>query len=183
MRLGSLDFCKYVKIKLSTHHKIWFWFFFFVVVVEGITMLLITSSSSLIKHKLSFAKLSDCMEHLPVAAIWAERKWGYIRNKDIAYCEGVMNYLKDSVYIATFAQKPVAMFALLNHEFDEDLMRSPGAINLPYVLELRYVHVEKDYHGLGFGKQIIDEVKILADKIGAEQIQLGILTSGYNRML
>ena len=68
-----------------------------------------------------------------------------------------MDYLKDSVFIATFAEKPVAMFALLNHEFHNDLLRAPGAINLPHVLELMYVYVEKDYRGLGCGRQIIDD--------------------------
>ncbi len=41
-------------------------------------MLLITSSSPFMKHRLSFAKLSDCMEHLSIAAVWAEGEWGYM---------------------------------------------------------------------------------------------------------
>ena len=145
-------------------------------------MLLITSSSPLMKHQLLFTKLSDCMEHLPVAAKWAEGEWGYIRNKGIEYREGVMDYLKDSVFIATFAGKPVAMFALLNHEFHADLLHAPGAVNLPHVLELMYVYVEKDYRGLGFGRQIIDAAKRLAQEMGAKRIQLDTLKPGLNRM-
>jgi GNAT superfamily N-acetyltransferase len=93
-----------------------------------------------------------------------------------------MDYLKDSVFIATFAGKPVAMFALLNHEFHRDLMRAPGAINLPHALELMYVYVEKDYRGLGFGRQIIHAAKRLAHEMGAERIQLDTLKPGLNRM-
>lgn len=145
-------------------------------------MLLITSSSPLMKHQLSFTKLSDCMEHLPIAAKWAEDEWGYIRNKGIEYREGVMDYLKDSVFIATYAGQPVAMFALLNHEFHEDLMHAPIAMNLPHVLELMYVYVKKDCRGLGFGRQIIDEAKRLGREMGAERVQLDTLKPGLNRM-
>ncbi|HBI22510.1 MAG TPA: GNAT family N-acetyltransferase, partial [Legionella sp.] len=73
-------------------------------------MLLI--SSSLIKHELTFTRLTDCMEHLPATARWAESEWGYIRNKGVEYREGVMNLIKDDVYIGTLAGQPVAMFAL-----------------------------------------------------------------------
>lgn len=143
-------------------------------------MLLI--SSSLIKHKLTFTRLADCMEHLPVTAIWAESEWGYIRNKGVEYREGVMNLMKDDVYIGTLAGQPVAMFALFKHEFHIDLINAQSSHQLPQARELMYVYVEKDYRGLGFGRQIIDEAKRLARESGSDLILLDTLKPGLNRM-
>ena len=143
-------------------------------------MLLI--SSSLIKHKLTFTKLTDCMEHLPLTAKWSEGEWGYIRNKGVEYRESVMNLMKDDVYIGMFAGQPVAMFALFDHTFHADLTNAPGASQLPHAREMTYVYVEKDYRGLGFGRQIIDEAKRLAIEAGADLILLDTLKPGLNRM-
>ena len=143
-------------------------------------MLLI--SSSLIKHELTFTRLTDCMEYLPVTARWAEGEWGYIRNKGVEYREGVMNLMKDDVYIGTLAGQPVAMFAVFEHAFHADLTNAPGAAQLPHARELMYVYVENDYRGLGFGRQIIDEAKRLARAAGADLILLDTLKPGLNRM-
>ena len=56
-------------------------------------------SSALAKHKLTFTRLSDCIEHIPLAAKWAEEEWGYIRNKGVEYREGVMHSLSHDVSI------------------------------------------------------------------------------------
>lgn len=45
-----------------------------------------------------------------------------------------------------------------------------------------YVYVEKDYRGLGFGRQILDEAKKLAKASGANLIVLDTLKPGLNRM-
>jgi len=122
------------------------------------------------------------MEHLPVAARWAEGEWGYIRNKGVEYREGVMNALKDGVFIGTYAGQPVAMFALFDHEFHEGASDLPRSEQLPHARALMYVYVEKDYRGLGFGRQILDEAKKLARASGANLIVLDTLKPGLNRM-
>lgn len=99
-------------------------------------------SSALAKHKLTFTRLSDCMEYLPLAAKWAEDEWGYIRNKGVEYREGVMHALSHDLYIGTYAGQPVAMFALLEHE-------------LPSSRELMYVYVDKEYRGLGLVSKLL----------------------------
>src|SRR5580704_13776204 len=96
-------------------------------------------SSALIKHKLTFTKLSECSSYVPVAAKWAEDEWGYIRNKGVKYREEVMLALSDNIYIGTFAGIPVAMFALLDHSFHKDLVRATN--KLPRAYELMYVYV------------------------------------------
>ncbi|ABQ55766.1 TPA: GNAT family N-acetyltransferase [Legionella pneumophila subsp. pneumophila] len=126
-------------------------------------------SSALAKHKLTFTRLSDCMEYLPLAAKWAEDEWGYIRNKGVEYREGVMHALSHDVYIGTYAGQPVAMFALLEHE-------------LPSSRELMYVYVDKEYRGLGFGKQIIEEAKRLTVMAGSDLILLDTLKPSLNRL-
>jgi GNAT superfamily N-acetyltransferase len=126
-------------------------------------------SSALAKHKLTFTRLSDCMDYVSIAAKWAEDEWGYIRNKGVGYREGVIHTLRNDMYIGTFAGQPVAMFALLEHEF-------------PHSRELMYVYVDKEYRGLGFGKQIIEEAKCLALEAGADLILLDTLKPNLNRL-
>ncbi len=109
-------------------------------------------SSALAKHKLTFMRLSDCLDYVSVAAKWAEDEWGYIRNKGVEYREEVMRTLSNDVYIATFAGQPVAMFVLLDHAFHPHLIATID--QLPHTRELMYVYVEKKFRGLGFGKQI-----------------------------
>ncbi|MBA2649602.1 MAG: GNAT family N-acetyltransferase [Legionella sp.] len=106
-------------------------------------------SSAVVKHKLTFIRLKDCMDYLPLAAQWAEDEWGYIRKKGVEYRKGVLNELSNDVYIGFYAGQPLAMFALL-------------AKDIPTTRELMYVYVDKQYRGLGFGKQIIETAKQLA---------------------
>jgi diamine N-acetyltransferase len=136
-------------------------------------------SSALIKHKLTFTKLSECSSYVPVAAKWAEDEWGYIRNKGIEYREDVMRGLSDNVYIGTFAGIPVAMFALLNHSFHKDLVEATDT--LPRAYELMYVCVEKEYRGFGFGKQILEKAKKLSEASGANLILLDTLKPNLNK--
>ncbi|HCC3243606.1 TPA: GNAT family N-acetyltransferase [Legionella pneumophila] len=126
-------------------------------------------SSALAKHRLTFTQLSDCMEYIPLAAKWAEDEWGYIRSKGVEYREGVMRTLSRDVYIGTYAGQPVAMFALLEHEF-------------PNSRELMYVYVDKEYRGLGFGKQVIEEAKRLTTMAGSDLILLDTLKPSLNRL-
>lgn len=137
-------------------------------------------SSALSKHKLTCTKLSDCMGYLPLAATWAEEEWGYIRKKGIEYRKGALNALNENVYIGTFAGKPVAMFALLDHEFHAELRAA--TVQLPKIKELMYVYVDKEYRGLGFGRQIIEEAKRRARASEADLILLDTLKPGLNRM-
>jgi len=137
-------------------------------------------SSALIKHKLTFTKLSDCMDHLLIAAKWAEGEWGYFRNKGVEFRAEVLRSISDNIYIGTFAGTPVAMFALLDHSFHKDLVA--GTVKLPHTNELMYVYVEKEYRGLGFGKQIVEEAKRVATQSGADLILLDTLKPNLNRL-
>lgn len=137
---------------------------------------------------LTFTKLSDCMQYLPTAAAWTEGEWGYIRKKGVEFRTKVMHSLKEHVYIATLAKpdpkipdlanQPIALFALLPYEFDNQLTTQTK--RPPHTLQLMYVFVDKEYRGLGFGKQIINEAKRLAKVAHAEFIVFDILkTSLY----
>ncbi|WP_131783526.1 GNAT family N-acetyltransferase [Legionella gresilensis] len=131
-------------------------------------------SSALKKHKITFKTLNNCMEYVPLAAKWAEDEWGYIRNKGVEYREELMRNLSSKVYIGLFAGQPVAMFALIDRNFDE----STGA---SFAQELMYVYVDKNYRGLGFGKQIIDQAKQVTTQLGANLIVLDTLKPSLNR--
>jgi GNAT superfamily N-acetyltransferase len=136
-------------------------------------------STALKKHKLTFTKLSDWMGCLPIAAKWAESEWGYIRKKGIQYRMSVLRSLSDNIYIGSLADIPVAMFALLPHHFHKDLEETK--IDLPHAYELMYVYVEKKYRGLGFGKQIVEEAKKMAARLGADLILLDTLKPSLNK--
>ncbi len=142
--------------------------------------MMILFTSALMPHKLKFTKLSERMELVTIAAVWAETEWGYIRNKGVEYREGVLSAISANVYIGTFGDQPVAMFALLDHEFHKDLIDTGK--KLPHVRELMYVYVEENHRGLGFGLQIINEAKCLAKEAGADLILLDTLKPGLNRM-
>ncbi len=119
------------------------------------------------------------MDYVPLAAQWAEGEWGYIRNMGVEYRTRVMCDLSQYVYIGLFAEKPVAMFALLERKFSPDLV---AATDCPiHARELMYVYVDKNYRGFGFGKQIIDEAKQLAKQAGATLILLDTLKPSLNR--
>jgi GNAT superfamily N-acetyltransferase len=129
-------------------------------------------------HQLTFTKLKDCMQHLSTAAQWAEGEWGYIRNMGVAFRKDALASLKDNVYIGTLAEMPVAMFALLEHSFHEDIA---GATHrLPHMYKLMYVYVAEDYRGFRFGKQIIQEAKRVAAAAGKDLILLDTLKPKLN---
>ncbi|MFO9228351.1 GNAT family N-acetyltransferase [Legionella pneumophila serogroup 1] len=137
-------------------------------------------SSALTKHKLTFTKLSDCMEYASIAAKWAEDEWGYIRNKGVDYRKEVLLSLSNDVYIGTYAGQPVAMFALLDHTFHPQL--TSVLDRPPHARELMYVYVDQNCRGLGFGKQIIEKAKVLATESGADLILLDTLKPRLNRL-
>ena len=140
-------------------------------------------SSAFIKRKLTFINLADHMEHLPIVATWAEGEWGYIRKLGVEYRRGVMDSMRDHVYVGMYAGKPVGMFALLpEDEFHADFLRLRGATQALRVRKLMYVYVAEEFRGCGFGRQIIDEAKRLAIEAGANLILLDTLKHGLNRM-
>lgn len=71
------------------------------------------------------------------------------------------------------------MFALLDHEFHTKLQ---AGSTRSHARALMYVCVDKDYRGLGFGRQIIDEAKRLARAEGADLILLDTLKPNLTRM-
>ena len=134
-------------------------------------MLFFTSAVG--QHSLTFTKLADCMQHLSLAATWAEDEWGYIRNLGVEKRKEILSGKQDQLYIGTLANQPVAMFALFDHEFDPLLQA--GSQRLPHARKLSYVYVDKDYRNLGFARQIVDEAKRLARLAGADLIVLDTL--------
>lgn len=141
---------------------------------------MILFSTALTKHQLTFTPLSNCMAHLTLAATWTEDAWGYIRNRGVECRKEILKDLSEQLYIGTLHGQPVAMFALFDHKFHPDLIA--GSRRLLHVRELMYVYVDKDYRGLGFGRQIIDEAKRLAREAGADLILLDTLKPNLNRM-
>lgn len=144
---------------------------------EVLAMLLF--GTTLIKHPLIFKPLSQCMEHLTLAASWAEGEWGYIRNKGLEFRKDIFSSLQNDVYVGTWNDKPVALFAIfpknMDPEFQDKKFRGPA------VSELMYVYVDKPYRGLGFGKQIMEEAKKIAQGQQAEFIMLDTLKPALNR--
>ena len=126
------------------------------------------------RHRLTFVKLAAHMNHLDITAEWAEGEWGYIRNKGVEYRKGVLTSLKGCTYIGLFGGQPVALFVL----FDKEM--SPELSSRVKVSELMYVYVDKSYRDLGFGRQIIDEAKVLARISGSDCITFDTLKTKLN---
>ncbi|QMT59455.1 GNAT family N-acetyltransferase [Legionella sp. PC997] len=136
-------------------------------------------STTLFNHKLKFTPLSECMDHLSLAAAWAEGEWGYIRNKGVEYRKNLLNGLKDYVYVGTLGDEPVALFAIFPKEMAAEF--SNKKFKAPAVSELMYVYVDKPYRGLGLGRQIIEKAKQIAKAQEAEFIMLDTLKPSLNR--
>ncbi|MCE0722906.1 MULTISPECIES: GNAT family N-acetyltransferase [Legionella] len=136
-------------------------------------------SAALFKHKLNFKPLSERMEYLSLAATWAEEEWGYIRNKGVEFRKGVLNNLKEHVYIGTLNGTPVALFALFPKEMAPEF--NEKKFKAPIISDLMYVYVDKPYRGLGFGTQIIEKAKEIAKTQKAEFIMLDTLKPSLNR--
>lgn len=136
-------------------------------------------SAALSKHKLKFVRLSQCPEHIPLAAKWAEDEWGYIRNKGVEYRKDVLSGMKEYVYIGTLQNQPVAMFVLYEKKMCPEF--NVGKHKAPLISELMYVYVDKPYRGLGFGQQIITAAKKQTKLVESEFILLDTLKPGLNR--
>lgn len=119
------------------------------------------------------------MEYLSLAATWAEEEWGYIRNKGVEFRKGVLNNLKEHVYIGTLNGTPVALFALFPKEMAPEF--NEKKFKAPIISDLMYVYVDKPYRGLGFGTQIIEKAKEIAKTQKAEFIMLDTLKPSLNR--
>lgn len=134
-------------------------------------------SNAIANHRLTFTRLSDCMEHLTLVATWTEDAWGYIRNKGVEARKEIIREFSDQLYVGFLetpgGRQPVAMFALRDHAFHEDLRA--GSSRLPRTRELTYVYVDKNYRGLGFARQIVNESKRLTRESGASLILLDTL--------
>lgn len=121
------------------------------------------------RPKLSFEKLSSCsQEHIRTAATWIENEWGYIRNKGVEERIKILHELKDSVYIGFYGKHPVALFAVFPHE------------HLQGHSELMYVYVDEQLRGLGLGKQIINQAKLVSSQMQADNIVLDTLKTSLN---
>ena len=114
--------------------------------------------------RLTFVKLAAHMEYLDIASEWAEGEWGYIRNKGVEYRKGVLTNLNDCTYIGLFGGQPVALFVLFDKKMEPELSVR-GKVS-----ELMYVYVDKPYRDLGFGRQIVDEARLIARASGSDCI-------------
>lgn len=126
------------------------------------------------RHRLTFVKLAAHMEYLDIAAEWAEGEWGYIRNKGVEFRKGALANLKDCTYIGLFGGQPIALFVL----FDKEM--SPELSVRGKVSELMYVYVDKHCRDLGFGRQIVDEAKLIAQASGSDCITFDTLKTKLN---
>jgi GNAT superfamily N-acetyltransferase len=136
-------------------------------------------SSAINNHKLKFIKLANAMEHLDLAAQWAEGEWGYIRNKGVDYRKSLLTNLKNNIYIGLLNSQPVAMFALFDKDMEPEFNQLKNHKPL-YIEELMYVYVDKRCRDLGFGRQIMNEVKRLSKQSKSDYVMLDTLKPSLN---
>lgn len=113
---------------------------------------------------------SNNEDWLTQAALWVENKWGYIRSfPGLEYRKEALRKLQDHFYIVTFADQPIGMFAL----FDHDTKTKTKA------KELMYFYVDESFRSLGIGSEMMNIVKTLSQ--GADVIILDTLTPTLNK--
>lgn len=102
------------------------------------------SSSSKFRFPLEISKLSTSMNWLSQAAIWAEEKWGYVRQHcgietSVEKRREIINGMKDNFYIVTYAGQPVGMFALVDY---------PSMNATIHAKELMYFYIDKSFRSM-----------------------------------
>ena len=140
------------------------------------------------EHQLEFKKLSDYEGHhgnkyLRLTASWAKKAWGYLHGNDKDFYIREINNKKDHIYLAMYANQPVAMFGLFEKQVDPFLdneeERTTGYPDLKFVY-LDYIYVDERFRGLGFARQIMNKSTSLAQSLGADLMYLDTLSPKLN---
>ncbi len=131
------------------------------------------ATSNRFKHNLALHNLGETVPFnqswLEQAAKWGEEKWGYLRNfPGLDKRKELIEEMKNDFYIITYANQPVAMFALKDSEFKN-------------AKKLNYVYVDESFRGLGIGVQLIEFAKKVCKEKNAHMIILDTLTPNLDR--
>lgn len=101
---------------------------------------------------------------LAQVAKWSEDKWGYLRKfPGIDKRKELISEMKHNFYIITYANQPIATFALQDTDNDS-------------IKKLTYVYIEESFRGLGIGVKLIDFAKDVCRRKNVEMIMLDTLT-------
>jgi diamine N-acetyltransferase len=153
-------------------------------------------SSAKKKHRLEFVPLSECHEnkdkYIALVTHWFTSEWGYIHDKNKPDDEVIKNRKEhleanaEKIYLAFLNKQPVGAFRLEYKKFDPELIASQqrkGLENKLKTSEIWFVYVDKHFRNLGFGSQMVKEIKRLSkDDMKAGLVLLETLKPGLNRL-
>lgn len=137
------------------------------------------------RPELKFVRLSECMENLDTAAMWAKKAWGYMHSDDEQFHYKQLQELCEHVYIAMYDDLAVGMLAVLEKELHlEESIETPISPGVPGITNayLDYVYIDERARNLGFAGLIIEKAKSLAREMNAEIMSLETLSSALNGM-
>lgn len=126
------------------------------------------ATSHRFKHSLELHILGETDPVNPAwldqVAIWSEDKWGYLRNfPGIEKRKELISAIKNDFYIVTYANRPIATFALQDADSD----------NAKW---LTYVYVDESFRGFGIGTRLVNFAKDVCRKRNVDMIMLDTLT-------
>ncbi|MFN7039052.1 MAG: hypothetical protein ACK4OM_05765 [Alphaproteobacteria bacterium] len=137
------------------------------------------TSHTKFKSKLKLHNLaqSDNEEWLFKAAKWCEDKWGYLRNyPGIEKRIELVNNMKDKLYIITYDNLPIGMFAFREFVKENDILYS----RLKETKSLTYFYIEQNCRNIGIGGQVIEMIKDKAHELGIRNLTFGTLNPKLN---
>lgn len=115
---------------------------------------------------------------LACAAEWAENKWGYLRGfKGVDYRKKVLETLRNDTWIVTYADQPIAMFVLSDHQLANFVNKTESGIKTK---ELMYFYVDENFRGLGVGSKILSHIKEICKESNIEMIVFDTLNPNLN---
>jgi diamine N-acetyltransferase len=127
------------------------------------------------RFPLDVLKLSENQSWLNQAAVWTEKKWGYIRGyPGLEKRKELLSKLQNDFYIVMYGKHAVGMFFLLDYPSFNKNRTTPNK-------ELMYFYVDESFRGLGIGGRMLKMAKKMAADQGGEMMILDTLNPNLNK--
>lgn len=141
------------------------------------------------KLNIQFAKLNpqNNPAHLEQIAQWVEDKWGYLRGfPGMSYRRESLAKIANHIYVVTYKGQLIGSFALFDRPVENGKIKvkrfKVPELKVKGIVakELMYVYIDEPFRGLGLGKVLINQAKVICENEGANMIVLDTLNTNLN---
>jgi GNAT superfamily N-acetyltransferase len=134
--------------------------------------------------KIKVTPLTKNPEWLPTVIKWSQEESGGLMAADANEIEFIRAH-QQCFYVIEYGadifKQPVGMFALFDYPIDETLQEKLGDRRMNGVRDLDYFYIIDAMRGQGIGGAVMQKIKEIAKKSGAELIVFDTITPHLNR--